>query len=124
MPAKKELARETRDKLHSTLSQVIARTERVDRTEDRNALVRESRPKLTVETGDLEEVREVSKIADLVGAHSVIEYWKSAPYLLNLLRGYTLPDRLQSLKRLPANELDSPILSVKRHIITKAQEKE
>lgn len=121
MPATKQLARDRRDKLHSTLSQVIARTERVDRTEDRNALVREYRPKLSVETGDLEEVREVSKIADLVGAPSVIEYWKSAPYLLNFMRGYKLRDKLQALKLRPAKELRSAIRNVQGHLITKEQ---
>lgn len=105
--------------MHHILSQVIARTERVDSTEDRNALVRESKPPLTIETDDLKEAKAVSHVADLVSAPGIVEYWKSSPYLLNFMRGYKLRERLQAVKLRPAKELRTAIRAAAPYLIDK-----
>lgn len=121
MPATRSIAMQHRDSVHGLLSQVIARTERVDTSEDRNALVRESKPELTVETEDLREAVAVAHVAELVGAPSTIEFWKSAPYLLNFMRGYKLREKLQVLKTRPSKELRAAIVKLSPHFISKDQ---
>jgi len=119
MPATRSAARIQRDRVHHILSQVIARTERVDSTEDRNALVRELKPQLTIETDDLKEAKAVSHVAELVSAPGIVEYWKSSPYLLNFMRGYKLRERLQAVKLRPAKELRTAIRAAAPYFIDK-----
>lgn len=121
MPQSRLVASIQRDRVHHILSQVIARTERVDATSDRNSLVRELKPSLTVETDDLREAKAVAQVAELVGAPGVIEYWKSSPYLLNFMRGYKLRERLQTVKLRPAKDLRTAIKAAAPHLIDKAQ---
>ena len=121
MPATRSIALQHRDSVHGLLSQVIARTERVDTSEDRNALVRELKPEITIETEDLREAVAVAHVAELVNAPSTIEFWKSAPYLLNFMRGYKLREKLQTLKAQPTKELRAAILKLSPHFINKDQ---
>ncbi|WP_417463169.1 C-terminal helicase domain-containing protein [Kordiimonas sp.] len=121
MPSARAIAIEQRDRLHGILSRVIARTERVDSTEDRNSLVQEVIPEIAIDTDDLREAKAVARVAELVGAPSIIEYWKSAPYLLNFMRGYKLRDRLQALKPNPAAALRKAIREASPHFISKKQ---
>lgn len=121
MPASRSAARIQRDRVHHILSQVVARTERVDSTADRNSLVRELKPPLTIETDDLREAKAVSQVAELVSAPGIVEYWKSSPYLLNFMRGYKLRERLQAVKLRPAKELRTAIRAAAPYFIEKAQ---
>ncbi|WP_371056429.1 DEAD/DEAH box helicase [Rhodosalinus sp. K401] len=121
MPETRATALEQRDKVQGLLRLVIARTERVDSTEDRNSLVQDAMPEITIGTDDLREAKAVAKVAELVGAPSIIEYWKSAPYLLNFMRGYKLRDRLQALKSNPTAELRKAIRQASSHVISKKQ---
>lgn len=121
MPQTRSMAFQHRDHLHGILSQVIARTERVDATDDRNALVKENNPELTVETDDLREARAVARFAELVGAPGIVEYWKSSPYLLNFMRGYKLREKLQSSKIRPSRELRRAIQKAAPYFISKDQ---
>lgn len=121
MPGARAEALVHRNKLHAILSSVIARTERVDSTEDRNALVQEIVPSLTIETEDLMEAKAVAHIAELVEGPGTIEYWKSAPYLLNFMRDYKLRERLHALKSRPSRELCKAIRDAAPFSISKTQ---
>ena len=51
---------------------------------------------------DLEQYVAVDEIARLVGHNGeMIELWKSAPYLLNFMKGYKLKERLEDRSRRP-----------------------
>jgi len=121
MPQSRLTAHIQRDRVHHILSQVVARTERVDSTSDRNSLVTESKPPLTIETDDLREATAVARVAALVGAPSVIEYWKSSPYLLNFMRGYKMPEQLQKMKLRPPKKLRTAIKAAAPYLIGKTQ---
>ncbi|MER9223225.1 DEAD/DEAH box helicase [Mesorhizobium sp. M0644] len=121
MPETRSVARIQRDRVQHILSQVVARTERVDFTDDRNAQVREFKPQLTIETGDLKEAKAVAHVAELVSAPGIVEYWKSSPYLLNFMRGYKLREKLQAVKLRPAKELRKAIRAAAPHFINKEQ---
>ncbi|WP_223565009.1 DEAD/DEAH box helicase [Agrobacterium tumefaciens] len=121
MPETKVHARVKRDRVQHILGEVIARTERVDSSDDRNALVRESKPELRIETDDLKEAKVIAQVAALVGAPGIVEYWKSAPYLLNFMRDYKLRQKLQTVKLRPSNELRHAIKAAAPFLISKEQ---
>ena len=90
--------------LENRLKQVMVRTERVGASRDRDAMLREIRFTPRLEATDLYQARAIDKIANAVGAHDTVEYWKSAPYLLNFMKRYELKRRLET-------QLDAPSLS-------------
>ncbi len=83
------------------LRKVMARTERVASTIDRNSMVDESSMVMTIRPTDLREAAAVSDVARALGAPEITEYWKSAPYLLNFMRDY-------ALKRLLRDNIEKP----------------
>ena len=121
MPETRAHVRVQRDRVQHILGEVIARTERVDSTDDRNALVKESKPELTIETEDLKEAKAIAQVAAIVSAPGIVEYWKSSPYLLNFMREYKLRQKLQTLKLQPSSELRSAIKAAAPFLISKEQ---
>ncbi|MGO7135685.1 helicase-related protein [Rhizobium leguminosarum] len=121
MPETKADAGVRRDRVQNILSQVIARTERVDSTEDRNALVEEFRPQLSIHTEDLKESKAVAHVAAIVSAPGIVEYWKSSPYLLNFMRDYKLRQKLQAVKLRPSSELRKAVKAAAPFLVSKAQ---
>lgn len=121
LPDAHTAARDRRDRVQAILRQVIARTERVRLTEDGNSLILEHRPKLTIDPDDLSEAMAVARVARLVDAPGLVEFWKSAPYLLNFMRDYKLRRKLQERKLAPARELTQAIREAQPFMITKEQ---
>ena len=90
LPASQADALDQKAKVEAGLKQVMCRTERVSSTLDRDSMVREPKLALTVQSDDLRQAMAVSGVARALEAPDVIEYWKSAPYLLNFMRDYAL----------------------------------
>lgn len=90
LPAAQADALEQKAKVEAALKQVMCRTERVSSTVDRDSMVREPKTALSVQSDDLRQAIAVSGVARALEAPDVIEYWKSAPYLLNFMRDYAL----------------------------------
>lgn len=90
LPAAQADALDRKAKVEAVLKQVICRTERVSSTVDRDSMVREPKMSLSVQSDDLRQAMAVSGVARALEAPDVIEYWKSAPYLLNFMRDYAL----------------------------------
>ena len=101
LPAAKPEAVEARRGVEHRLRKVMARTERVASTFDRNSMVNESAMPMAIRPTDLREAAAVSDVARALDAPEITEYWKSAPYLLNFMRDY-------ALKRLLKDNLDKP----------------
>ncbi len=91
--------------LAARLLRLMVRTERVRASAQRDAMLeeRESRPPLT--TDDIRQAQVIDRVAAAVKAHDPIEYWKSAPYLLNVMRRYRLKDRFMDLREDPPTDL-------------------
>tara|TARA_R110002072_G_scaffold91255_6_gene203546 strand:+ start:488 stop:3625 length:3138 start_codon:yes stop_codon:yes gene_type:complete len=104
LPDSRNQAFGRKEGIEARLREVISRTERVNNTKDRDSMVAEPPLKLTVEPDDLREAALVSRVAHVAEAPEIVEYWKSAPYLLNFMRDYALKRRLKSedLSRSPA----------------------
>ncbi len=95
--------------LGTRLLQLMVRTERVRVSAERDAMLveRESRPPLT--TDDIRQAQVIDRVAATVKAHDPIEYWKSAPYLLNVMRRYHLKDQLMDLRQDPPVDLATAV---------------
>ena len=101
LPGTTRAAIKARHGVEQHLRKVIARTERVASTIDRDSMVAETSMTITIEPTDLRQAVAVSDVARALDAPEITEYWKSAPYLLNFMRDY-------ALKRLLKDNLDRP----------------
>ena len=101
LPVARPAAIEARRGVEKHLRKVMARTERVASTTDRDSMVDESSMAMIIQPTDLREAAAVSDVARALDAPEITEYWKSAPYLLNFMRDY-------ALKRLLKDNLDKP----------------
>ena len=113
LPGSFETARQVKTGIEGTLRQVIARTERVSETEQRDAMMRDVDVPVTIEPNDLIEACAVARVAAAADAPGTVEYWKSAPYLLSFLRDYKLGQRLEHLKDTPSEALINAIRAAK-----------
>ena len=95
--------------LETRLLQLMVRTERVRVSAERDAMLeeRESRPPLT--TDDIRQAQVIDRVAATIKAHDPIEYWKSAPYLLNVMRRYRLKDHFMDLCQDPPGDLATAV---------------
>lgn len=101
LPGSTAAAVETRKTIERRLRRVIARTERIASTTQRDSMMGEPTMAVTVAPADLAQAAAVSNVARALDAPEIIEYWKSAPYLLNFMRHY-------SMNRLLEEQMDSP----------------
>lgn len=78
-------------KIETDLRRVMVRTERLAVSEERDGmLVHRPAKDLTLEMRDVEAYCALQLVARSLGAGDTIEYWKSAPYLLNFMEGYDI----------------------------------
>ena len=98
-------AKRVRACLEDHLRSVIVRTERIDETRSRNAMVEEPPEPAVLTAADLKAARFIDRIAQAVGAGETIEYWKSSPYLVNFMGEYDLKRRLIDSCESPSPEL-------------------
>lgn len=88
--------------LEHCLRQVMVRTERLALRSDRNGMLREVSPEfVSLSAPDVEQYLQLQRIARALDHDDILEYWKSAPYLLNFMDDYDLKRKLQ-------NAIDSP----------------
>jgi len=78
----------------SELRSVMARTERLAATPDRDGMLRELEPAASVEVQDLQAYMRVASLAEAVKHHDPAEYWKAGPYLVNFMEHYQLKKAL------------------------------
>lgn len=79
------------------LRPVMARTERLASTPDRNGMLADATVQVTLDRSDVDGYLAVAHAAELLGQRDVIEYWKSGPYLLNFMEGYALKNAFDDL---------------------------
>lgn len=77
-----------KDKLEAALLKVMCRTERVATTRDRNSMLADVEQKVFTLPSDLRAAADVGIVAREAESKLPVEYWKSAPYLLNFAKEY------------------------------------
>ena len=77
--------------LETRLRKVMVRTERLAASVDRSGMLGDVRsPHATLAVTDVQNYLSLEKVAEAIDQHSPLEYWKSAPYLLNFMEDYEL----------------------------------
>ena len=88
--------------VEAALRDVMARTERVAASEDRDAMVAEGRRTATVTSGDVRQYLASDALFRAVGDGDPMPFWKSAPYLAHFMHGYKFNERLtEALRHTP-----------------------
>lgn len=85
--------REAKSTIEHKLKKVMVRTERVAHTQDRSAMIAETRHgEYALGTEDIMAFKALDTIAAFLKVGDTVEYWKSAPYLINMMdrSGYEL----------------------------------
>lgn len=95
LPAATKQAKRARKDIEARLKKVMSRTERVDSTIERDSMLSEPPMEAKIAAEDLRQAMVAAQVARCAGAPEIIEYWKSAPYLLNFMRDYKLKKLLK-----------------------------
>lgn len=95
-----ERAHKHRAVAEDRIRRVMCRTERLAVTADRNGMMTDrDLGALPLEADDIRRYVALDRIAVQTGTGDVVEYWKSAPYLLNFMDGYQLVRKLSGARR-------------------------
>ena len=79
----------------SELRDVMARTERLAATPNRDGMLQELDAQVAVEPDDLRAYLRIGDLAETVEHHEPTEYWKSGPYLVNFMERYKLKQAVE-----------------------------
>jgi len=94
---------ETKSKLEKELRRVMVRTERLGASTDRNGmLTEEPNQQLSLDVDDLAGFVSLQNVANYLGTRNIVEYWKSAPYLLNFMDDYQIKRQFNRLQQEPS----------------------
>ena len=100
-------ARSAKIGVENALGAVMARTERVSASDERDAMVAERRPPVLVATTDIRQYLATDAMFRAVGDRDPMPLWKSAPYLIHFMRGYKFNERLEgTLGHAPSTVFD------------------
>jgi len=107
--------------IEKALLKVMCRTERIIATRDHNSMLKEIERVTPLEPADLGHAAMIDKVSTCIKAGEAIEYWKSAPYLINFLRHYELRKKMDIQLGSPPDDLRRALASVKGRSLTKAK---
>jgi len=93
--------------VESSLLSIMARTERVPASKDRDSMVTEVRPTLSIDSNDIGQYVAAASLFDAVGDRDPLPMWKSAPYLAHFMTGYKFNDLLK--EKIEQNELNQVV---------------
>lgn len=82
--------RQIKHQIEERLRLVMSRTERLAVTSDRSGMLREIASPARLAESDVRQYLSASKVAAALQQGDIVEYWKSAPYLLNFMDEYEL----------------------------------
>jgi hypothetical protein len=104
-PGSETDADSVRSAIESALRSVMVRTERVPATEKHDAMLSEPPVAASLQVADLKQAILVDRVARALKSWDAIEYWKSSPYLLNVMKEYELKRHLREQGKRPSQEL-------------------
>ena len=89
-------ARDAKSNVEHLLGAVMARTERVAASGDRDAMVAAPDVSTSIRASDVRQYLAADALFQAVGDRDPMPFWKSAPYLAHFMRGYKVNERLAS----------------------------
>ncbi|QEG27767.1 ATP-dependent helicase HepA [Gemmata obscuriglobus] len=91
--------------LERRLRKTIVRTERLAVTHNRDGMLKEMpRTGLTLTARDVATYPQLRRVADALDAGEVLEFWKSAPFLLNFMENYEVKRAFRDALEVTARE--------------------
>lgn len=85
-----------KSQLETTLRRVMVRTERLAVTADRNGMLCDMpNDSMRLSAAELRQYLQLQGLARHLGHDDILEYWKSAPYLINFMEDYELKRSLR-----------------------------
>jgi hypothetical protein len=109
-----------RASIEARLRRVMVRTERVGKTAKRDSMVREPAVPTALRHEDVAQALAVDAVSREVGGGDQIDFWKSAPYLLNLMKDYQLKVRMKDQAGKPSAGLLSALRSAQPQLLAAA----
>ena len=106
-PEQVERVKRSKRAVEGSLQDVMARTERVAASDDRDAMVAEKRRTTTVTAGDVRQYLSADALFRAVGSQDPMPFWKSAPYLAHFMHGYRFNERLDEAIHAPDKMVDA-----------------
>ena len=113
-----ETALAAKTDVENGLRAVMARTERVAASEDRDAMVAERRPDVALEPADVHQYFAADAMFRAVGGRDPMPLWKSAPYLVHFMRGYKVVDRLEETLELAPEKVSAVLRAHPRSFLS------
>lgn len=91
-----DAARQARDRVQTELRRVMVRTERLAATPDRDGMITTKQlPGVEVSPSDVRAYVSDAAVGALLKSADVLEYWRSSPYLFELMDAYQVKKRLE-----------------------------
>ena len=106
-PEQVEQVERAKRAVEGSLRDVMARTERVAASDDRDAMVAEDRRMTPVTAGDVRQYLAADALFKAVGSQDPMPFWKSAPYLAHFMHGYKFNECLDEAIRSPDEMVDA-----------------
>lgn len=116
-----EEAEQARSAIENCLRRVIARTERVPVTEQRDAMLSEPIVTASLQPSDLKQAVLVDQVAKALKTWDAIEYWKSSPYLLNVMKEYEMKRLLREQAKRPSQQLVNALAGAQNQLLRRGQ---
>jgi len=90
--------KESKNLIEEILKKVMVRTERLAVSADRNGMLDEYHKQLeSIEIEDLISFVDIDKLSSVLDGGDQVEYWKSAPYLLNFMDNYKIKRKFEEI---------------------------
>ncbi|MFB9732372.1 helicase-related protein [Ornithinimicrobium kibberense] len=84
-----------KDTAEAELRRVMARTERLAASADRDGMLTSQRYTVGVTTTDVQDYLAQAAVAKALGSQEVLEYWRSAPHIFELMERYHVKRRIE-----------------------------
>lgn len=106
-PEQAERVARSKRAVEQALQDVMARTERVAASDQRDAMVAEDRSTTSLTAGDVRQYLAADALFKAVGSQDPMPFWKSAPYLAHFMHGYRFNERLDEAIHAPDKMVDA-----------------
>ena len=115
-----QTAARAKAEVENALRAVMARTERVAASDERDAMLNEPGARILLRPVDVRQYLAADALFDAVGDRDPMPFWKSAPYLTHFMRGYKLNERLEEALELSPSKVAAVLRSHSQSFLSAA----
>ena len=106
-----QAAASVKTEVENALRAVMARTERVAASDERDAMLKEPGARISLKPIDVRQYLAADALFEAVGDRDPMPFWKSAPYLVHFMRGYKFNDRFEEARKLSPSKVAAVLQS-------------